>query len=470
MTFLPQSLAYRWQLSDFATDLLAGRVAFNGRKSHSAYPDVRSLYGMRIRLHNIGPLRDADIRFGPLTVLVGPNGSGKTTFTTVAYAVFKAHEAALLDTLELVENPFSDTEEAPRTRKGLANELLENWEDVFTEQLDFELRRCCAPDLATLARARRGGKNAGPRITVSTKQWCMVFRLSGDDLWLETDHPDFRRPRLRIARGTSAFAVRRHMQQQFTSDLPRRAIYFPAGRSGIVQTHTALSALMAGALSGGYFKDATIGAIPGATADFMQLVAQMRPRRRVKRTQKLASRVERSLLRGKVRLQEKGGKREFLFRPEGQEGEWPVENMATAVAEFTPLVLYLRHRASLGDAILIDEPESHLHPESQVSLAAGLIEIASLVSPVVVATHSEFLVSQFSNLMLQQSKRSDPALKAASGISVFLFGFHDEDRGLGADVEPIDLDLDEGFEITQFSEVSERVFSDAIRLYNDLHG
>jgi predicted ATPase len=425
---------------------------------------------MRIRLHNIGPLRDADIRFGPLTVLVGPNGSGKTTFTTVAYAVFKAHEAALLDTLELVENPFDGTDkDAPRTRKGLAKELLENWEDMFTERLDFELRRCCAPDLATLARARRGGKNAGPRITVSTEHWCMVFRLSGDDLWLETDHPEFKRPRLRIERGIAAFAVRRRIQERLTSDLPRRAIYFPAGRSGIVQTHTALSALMAGALSGGYFKDATIGAIPGATADFMQLVAQMRPRRRVKRTQKLANRVERNLLRGKVRLQEQRGQREFLFRPEGQDAEWPVENMATAVAEFTPLILYLRHRASPSDAILIDEPESHLHPESQVALAAGLVETAGLIAPVIIATHSEFLVSQLSNLMLQQSKRSDPALEVASDLSVFSFRFHDEDRGLGADVEAIDLDTNEGFEITQFSEVSERVFSDGIRLYNDLH-
>lgn len=32
---------------------------------------------MRVRLHNIGPIRDAELEFCPLTVLVGPNGSGK---------------------------------------------------------------------------------------------------------------------------------------------------------------------------------------------------------------------------------------------------------------------------------------------------------------------------------------------------------------------------------------------------------
>ncbi len=373
----------------------------------------------------------------------------------------------MVEVLELLESPFSD-DEVPR-QKGLTKELIDTWQDVFTDHLDFELRRCCAPDLAMLARARRGGKNAGPRITVSAKGWCMVFRLSGDELWLETDHPDFKRPRLRIDQGTSAFIARRRVRDRLTSDLPRRAIYFPAGRSGIVQTHTALSALMAGALSGGYFKDATIGAIPGATADFMQLVAQIRSRRRIKRTAQLANRFERQLLRGKVKLNEKGGKREFLFQPIGQEADWPVENMATAVAEFTPLVLYLRHRAALGDTILIDEPESHLHPESQVSLAAGLVEIAGVIPPVVVATHSEFLVSALSNLMLEQSKKSVPSREAAGHMTVYSFRFHDEDQGLGADVEVVDLNTDEGFEINQFSEVSERVFSDAVRLYNDLH-
>ena len=41
---------------------------------------------MEIWLHNIGPIRDARVELSPLTVLVGPNGSGKTSLTNVIYA------------------------------------------------------------------------------------------------------------------------------------------------------------------------------------------------------------------------------------------------------------------------------------------------------------------------------------------------------------------------------------------------
>lgn len=422
---------------------------------------------MRIRLHNIGPIRDGDVSFAPLTVLVGPNGSGKTTFTTVAYAVFKAHEASIVEILELVEPPFEDEdEEGPAFQTG---QVIDSWLDSFTENLAFELRRCCSPDLAMLARARRGGKNAGPRITVSTERWCLVFRLDGNEIWLETEHPDFKRPRIRIPSGTARPMARRRLRNRLTGDMPLRAIYFPAGRSGIVQTHTALSALMAGALSGGYFKDATIGAIPGATADFMQLVAQIRPRRKVRFGSRVADRLEKNLLQGKVHLTERGGRREFLFTPAGHDSDWPVENMATAVAEFTPLVLYLRHRAGPGDSILIDEPESHLHPESQVALATGLAEVATVISPVVVATHSEFLVSAFSNLILSQAREPTERRSSVDKMAVYSFSFHDQDRGRGSNVTEIDIDAAEGFAIDQFSEVAERVFDDSIRLYNELH-
>jgi predicted ATPase len=40
----------------------------------------------RLELHNIGPIKDACVELGPLAVLIGPNGSGKTILSSVAYA------------------------------------------------------------------------------------------------------------------------------------------------------------------------------------------------------------------------------------------------------------------------------------------------------------------------------------------------------------------------------------------------
>jgi hypothetical protein len=286
---------------------------------------------------------------------------------------------------------------------------------------------------------------------------------------LETDHAEYRPPKIRLPRGVSRPLARVRVRKQLGADVPRRGVYFPAGRSGLVQTHSALISLMAGALSGGYFKDATIGAIPGVTADFMQLVAQLPARRRSKGSARIARQLEQRLLGGTIKLKASGGSRELLFRPEGQDAWWPIENVATSAAELSPLILYLRHMAREGDAILIDEPESHLHPENQVALGQGLIELAGVLPPVIIATHSEFLVSEFSNQLLRHAGDPKKAMNASEQLSVYGFRFHDADHGLGVDVGSIEVRPTEGFEIEHFSRVAESVFDDSIALYNHLH-
>jgi predicted ATPase len=424
---------------------------------------------MRVHLHNIGPIRDADIEFAPLTVLVGPNGSGKTTFTAVTYALLRAHRVAVLDGLEALES-FDSTEERRPRGPRVGREVVEHWLQTFTERLDFELRRCCNPDLNMLARARRGGNNAAPRIEISTDRWTLVFRLGDDEISLETEHSNHRPPQLALKAEMNLGIAKQRVRRELRAGLPQRGIYFPAGRSALVQTHSAMTTLMLAALSGGYFQDATIGEIPGPTADFMQLMAQIQPQRRsLLKRPKLIRALERELLRGSVRLRQQGSSREFLFRPEGQKAEWALENVATSIAELSPLVLYLRHWARQNDAILIDEPESHLHPESQVPLASALMQLSRGISPVIIATHSDFLVSALSNVLLERAsigkKKDDPAEE----LSVYAFSFRDPDRGLGVDVGQIEVRPSEGFEVGQFSEVADRVFGEGVDLYNRVH-
>lgn len=139
--------------------------------------------------------------------------------------------------------------------------------------------------------------------------------------------------------------------------------------------------------------------------------------------------------------------------------------MSTAVAEFAALVFYLRHTARPHDAILIDEPESHLHPSNQVVLAEALRGVAHVCPPVVVATHSELLVTAMSTMLL----RAKAEERKPPGLAVYAFAFHDDDRGLGVDVEAVEFDPDEGFEVAQFVDVANEAYSEAVALYNAVH-
>jgi len=424
---------------------------------------------MRVHLHNIGPIRDADIMLTPLTVLVGPNGTGKTTFTTVAYAAMQAHRVAMVDALEQLEG-FDPGGTRRKRGPAMARDVIDQWEESFAERLEFQLRRCCNPDLEKLGRAKRGGQNAAPRIEIATDQWSLVFRLEGNELYLETDHRCYRPPRFELSRGTSLPTARAQVRKVLALSMPKRGVYFPAGRSALVQTHSAMTALMAGAISGGYFENATIGEIPGTVADFMQMMARIKANRRSRvRAGKLAKRIESELLHGDVRLHERGGQKSFRFRPEGQKGEWALENIATSIGEVSPLVLYLRHWAWPRDAILIDEPESHLHPEAQAPLAGALMDLSETISPTLVATHSELLVSALSAELLDRTRARKKGAVPPK-LSVHEFKFHDEDRSYGVDVAEIEVEPTRGFQVRRFAEVADEVFESGIDAYNRLHG
>jgi predicted ATPase len=415
---------------------------------------------MEFWLHNIGPIRDARVDLAPVTVLIGPNGSGKTSLTNVVYALCLSHRHAVSTALNEFLNPFR-REGRETSSEELLEEVVGTWLTSWQSRLAFELRRCCSPDLDDLRRARRGGQGAGPRLGVTGADWNVVFRLDGPEPEVDydrTDLPAIDREALAGQPVQQALAV---IASALVGGLPSNAVYFPAGRSGIVHSQAALGRLMSSAISGGWFQDATIGAIPGATADLMRRLAQLDPHAHAAEPNaiQLAAELETVLARGQLRLEVDGERRRMLFGPEGYgDREWEIQNMATSTAELAPLIFYLRHECRAGDTLIIDEPEAHLHPANQVELARLLAALTKAVSPVIVATHSEFLVSELSNVVLSGDQPT---------IAVYQFSFHDpEDRGYGVDVNTLEYDPAEGFEITQFSDVASQVFDESIRLYN----
>lgn len=434
--------------------------------------------GVRLQLHNIGPIRDATIVVQPLTVLIGPNGSGKTTVSTIAYAAAKANltarrgagwsflrrAARLGDRAEVID---------------LAERLVANWEDEFRGAFQHELQRCLSSDLLRLGREGRAGKGAAPRIIVSNGKrpgagWQLVFRIQKDGLILERSSKQYRAPRVPVEIPVvrdgrpSPLAYEGQVRRVLQGGMPSDSVYFPAARSGLMQMHTTLTGLMLNAIGAGYLDHATVGRVPGTAVDFVQFLAALDPDDETSEVDDVANYLEESVVRGSVSLEVEGGSRVVRFTPSGLEGAIDIEFAATSAAELAPLILYLRHRWRQGDTIYIDEPEAHFHPESQVALADGLLRIAPNVQGIVIATHSEFLVSGISNALLAAGKRREEG--AARRLPVHIYEFYCDkwDGARGYEVTHFEVDPNEGFDVRQFSRVAEATYEEGIARYNAL--
>ena len=64
------------------------------------------------------------------------------------------------------------------------------------------------------------------------------------------------------------------------------------------------------------------------------------------------------------------------------------------VTELAPIVLFLRGVIARGDMLIIDEPESHLHPEMQIEFIRFLASVVRSGVRIIMTTHSEWVLEE----------------------------------------------------------------------------
>ena len=123
---------------------------------------------MKIELRNIGPVNRAGLDLDGLAVLVGPNASGKTTLSVVAYAALISQRATEFALSRYVDRmAFSRRQMSLVDDEDLRLELGEFYAEQFRETFAHELARCFSPDLGRLPRRGRTGNGSAPRIIIS---------------------------------------------------------------------------------------------------------------------------------------------------------------------------------------------------------------------------------------------------------------------------------------------------------------
>ena len=112
----------------------------------------------------------------------------------------------------------------------------------------------------------------------------------------------------------------------------------------------------------------------------------------------LADEIERMLLQGSLAI-DKTGEAEFLANG-AKSRPLPVHITASVVKSLSSIVFYLRYNANLNDAVIIDEPELNLHPDSQVLLARVFAKMLNRKLRLIISTHSDYIIRELNNLIM----------------------------------------------------------------------
>ena len=193
--------------------------------------------------------------------------------------------------------------------------------------------------------------------------------------------------------------------------------------------------------------------LSGVLADFIEQLIQLGdfPSRRLNSNRNLVQRLEKEILSGSIRIENSStGYPVFSYQPTGWKEDVPLMNTSSMVSELAPVVLYLRHVVSPGEVLIIEEPESHLHPGMQVAFIRHLAAAVRSGIRIIITTHSEWVLEELANLV-RLSKLSESDRKGIGGADYALspdqvgtWLFEPKKRPKGSIVKEIPLDVDYG--------------------------
>ena len=465
----------------------------------------------RIEVANFGPIGHARVDLRPLTVFAGPSNTGKSYLATLVYALHRCfgspafYRASTIQRFEsLPDHDATAKRVADWWSNGTEREPAPLPDDLAAElravleqpagaerYLEQEVRRCFGIDaLAELVRQESPEAGAAIALRVPQAQGRGPFRyrvefgseqitasgqisslpgLSNTMVEVQKSIPDWV--------DTERWPLLLHevldvMFQLLTGPLTPLAYYLPADRTGVMHSHQVLvSTLIQSATTAGVRPSTNVPLLSGVVADFLDALIGMSRMKRPPRA--MSEVVEQNLLAGAIRLRHsETGYPSFAYRPANWDADLPLMRTSSMVSELAPVVLYLRYLVRRGDLLIIEEPESHLHPAMQARFARELARLVRFGVRIMLTTHSEWMLEALANLV-RLSDLQEPQREGIPGADVALtpgqvgaWLFKPSTGAAGTVVEEIPLDVEVGTYPAGFDEVTESLYNEWVGISN----
>ncbi|MFM6059834.1 MAG: AAA family ATPase [Microcystis aeruginosa] len=107
---------------------------------------------------------------------------------------------------------------------------------------------------------------------------------------------------------------------------------------------------------------------------------------------------------------------ELYYIPKGKKLRLSMDESSSAVRSLLDIGFYLRHEARIGDLLIVDEPELNLHPENQRRIAKLFARLNNIGIKVFITTHSDYIIKEINTLiMLNHNKPHLKQIAAEEG-------------------------------------------------------
>jgi predicted ATPase len=252
--------------------------------------------------------------------------------------------------------------------------------------------------------------------------------------------------------------------------------YLPAARSGIAQGYRIIASTLLRRYPTSGQRSSEIPSFSGVIADFMGHLLNMEHSVHDSLGSELEQTInffEQEVTRGSIFLQESElPYPEIYYEPFSNvqnSRKFSLNQTSSMVSELAPVILFLKYLVRPGDLLILEEPESQLHPASQRQMARAIVRLVNAGVKVIITTHSDYFVSQLNNLM-RISYASDRWLKGKgferadclkhAEVSAYAFRW-DEKEG-GSRVSELEIRNDVGIDEDEFALVANDLYEETI--------
>lgn len=375
---------------------------------------------MKIRLKNLGILKQAEFSVGELTVICGENNTGKSY---TAYALY----GFLNSWREYTRFPVSDTE----IQRLLKNPVINIDLTQYVEMADDVLASACkryASQLDSVFSAREGRfRNSEFAIQIGKRNDILEKEYKGTMEFNKTPAFDYIKNKgseeLTILQGLTIVngreigsqviedAIRSIIGEIVIADSLPRPFIASTERTGVAifkkELNFARNQLLhemtradqktnPGKL---LFKAFQSYPLPiGEDVDFIRQLEDI-----VKRKSFVAKEYPEvledldSIIGGDYNVLQYD---QLYYVPKGTQLRLTMDQSSSAVRSLVNIYFYLRHIAHKGDLLMVDEPELNLHPANQRRIARLLARLVNLGVKVFITTHSDYIVKELNTLIM----------------------------------------------------------------------